>query len=518
MAAELTPDTEEIDLMQKDDISVRFGCRTLEFDPDEGFFLNGRRYPLRGVSRHQDWAGAGSALTREMHFRDMEIIREMGANTIRLAHYQHSQYFYDLCDEMGMVVWAEIPYITMHMKNGKENTLSQMRELIVQNYNHPSIVCWGLSNEITAAGCSEAEDLLENHRLLNDLCHSLDKTRPTTMAHVFMLETDSPLLEIPDIGSYNLYFGWYVGDLEQNDRFFDEYHRKYPNRCIGFSEYGADANPDFHSSDPERGDYSEELQTLYHEHILRLIEERPFLWASHAWNMFDFAADGREEGGKHGVNQKGLVTMDRKLKKDAFYLYKAAWGQEPFVHICGRRYAERAEDITDVKVYSNQPEVTLSVDGRQMETEQSSHIFRFSVSLAGRHVIEASAGSCRDSIQIRKTADPNRSYRFLQGNISNWFDKKEPDRSCFSILDTLGEIQESPEAAAIMGRLMAQAAASRGDVAESVQGNPNLQRMMAGMTLESLLKQAGDAVAPEQAAALNEALQQIKKPVSDSCD
>ena len=306
-----------------DEISTRFGCRKIDFDPDRGFFLNGRSYPLRGVSRHQDRKGIGNALTMEHHREDMEVLREIGANTVRLAHYQQAQEFYDLCDENGIIVWAEIPYITQHMPNGRANTLSQMRELITQCYHHPSIVCWGLSNEITASG-PVTEDMLENHRQLNELCHALDSTRPTTMAHVFMLETDSPILDIPDIGSYNLYFGWYLGELAQNDRFFDEFHRKVPRRVIGFSEYGADANPQFHAEHPERGDYTEEYQCLYHEHILKLIEARPYLWATHVWNLFDFAADGRDEGGKRGENQKGLVCFDHKTRKDAFYLYKAA--------------------------------------------------------------------------------------------------------------------------------------------------------------------------------------------------
>lgn len=240
-----------------DTVSARFGCRTIAFDPEKGFFLNGRSYPLRGVSRHQDRAGLGSALTLKEHREDMEIIREIGANTVRLAHYQHAQEFYDLCDENGLVVWAEIPYITQHMPNGRANTLSQMRELVTQCYNHPSIVCWGLSNEITASG-AVTDDLLENHRQLNDLCHTLDSTRPTTMAHVFMLETDSPLTGLSDIGSYNLYFGWYIGELAQNDAFFDAYHQKFPGRCIGFSEYGADANPRFQTSAPDKGDYTEQ--------------------------------------------------------------------------------------------------------------------------------------------------------------------------------------------------------------------------------------------------------------------
>ncbi len=502
------------ELSSGDVTETTFGCRSFYTDPEKGFVLNGRVYPLRGVSRHQDRTGAGNALSYEMHKEDMEIIKEIGANTIRLAHYQHAQEFYDLCDEYGMVVWAEIPYITMHMPNGRANTLSQMEELVVQNYNHPSIVCWGLSNEITAATPVD-EDLLENHRLLNDLCYKLDKTRFTTMANVFMQETDSPLLEIPDVNSYNLYFGWYLGELEQNDEFFDEYHAKYPDRCIGFSEYGADANPQYQSTNPTHGDYSETYQTVYHEHMLKMIEERPYLWATHVWNMFDFAADGRDEGGKHGVNQKGLVTMDRKLKKDAFYLYKAYWNKEDaFVHICGSRYVDRKEDTTEVKVYSNQTTVSLYVDGTLLETQDGSRIFRFAVPMTGEHEIVAKAGAEEDSIHIRKVEEANPDY--VMGEIKdviNWFDDEPYKPECYSIKDKMSEIKASPKAGAILAELMAQApgAESRGDVAESVKDNPNLVRMMGRMTLESMLGHMKDSITEEQVKGLNRMLQQIKK-------
>ena len=506
--------TAKAELPGGDVVERTFGCRSFKVDPREGFFLNGRSYPLRGVSRHQDRAGAGNALTYEMHREDMAIVRELGANTIRLAHYQHAQEFYNLCDENGIIVWAEIPYITMHMTDGTENTLSQMKELIVQNYHHPSIVCWGLSNEITAATPVD-EDLLENHRLLNDLCHKLDKTRFTTMANVFMQETDSPLLEIPDVNSYNLYFGWYLGELEQNDEFFDEYHAKYPDRCIGFSEYGADANPQYQSTNPTHGDYSETYQTVYHEHMLKMIEERPYLWATHVWNMFDFAADGRDEGGKHGVNQKGLVTMDRKLKKDAFYLYKAYWNKEDaFVHICGSRYVDRKEDTTEVKVYSNQTTVSLYVDGTLLETQDGSRIFRFAVPMTGEHEIVAKAGAEEDSIHIRKVEEANPDY--VMGEIKdviNWFDDEPYKPECYSIKDKMSEIKASPKAGAILAELMAQApgAESRGDVAESVKDNPNLVRMMGRMTLESMLGHMKDSITEEQVKGLNRMLQQIKK-------
>ena len=494
-----------------DEIHARFGCREFHCDPEKGFFLNGRSYPLRGVSRHQDLKGRGNALTYEDHAADMKIIREIGANTVRLAHYQQAREFYDLCDENGIVVWAEIPYITMHMKNGRENTLNQMRELITQCYNHPCIAVWGLSNEITAASAVD-EDLLENHRLLNDLCHRMDKTRLTTMADVFMLEIDSPILEIPDINSYNLYFGWYLGELEQTDEFFDEYHAKYHNRVIGFSEYGADANPAFHSSHPEKGDYTEEYQALYHEHMLRMIEARPYLWATHVWNLFDFAADGRDEGGKHGENQKGLVTFDRMLRKDAFYLYKAAWNKtEPFVHLCGKRYINRCEEETEIKVYSNQPHVKLYVDGAFVGEQDGKTLFRFRIPLMGEHLVEAFAGDVHDSMCICRVSEPDESYIFNKAaaSVTNWFDSGDIDPTCFSIMDTLGEIRQHPQAGTIVNQMMAKGASERGDVADAVKDNPALQRMMGRMTMLSLLKQGG---ADEQSIKqLNRILQGIKK-------
>lgn len=503
-----------------DEISTKFGCRTFEFDPEKGFFLNGRSYPLRGVSRHQDRKGMGNALTIREHREDMEIVREIGANTLRLAHYQHAQEFYDLCDEYGIIVWAEIPYITRHMPNGRENTVTQMRELITQCYNHPSICCWGLSNEITASAAMASgggespdamEDLMENHHILNELCHRMDKTRPTTMAHVFMLETDSPLIGISDIGSYNLYFGWYLGELEQNDSFFDKYHAEYSDRVIGFSEYGADANPRFQSARPEKGDYSESYQCVYHEHLLKCIEERPWLWATHVWNLFDFGADGRDEGGKKGENQKGLVTFDRSVKKDAFYLYKAAWSKEPFVHLCGRRYGDRAEEKTEIKVYSNQQEITLYVDGRKYARKRGERIFSFEVELSGEHTITAQAGECRDTITIRKVETPNPDYCLLGGEVVNWFDADTFDPTCFSIKDTLGTLMKHPGTAAIVGRMMEAARATRGDVAAATAGNASLEKMMAGMSLQSLLKQAGPAIGQEQIRSLNAALQKIPK-------
>ena len=346
--AELTVDGAAVDR-----VSASFGVRFFRLDPKEGFFLNGRAYPLHGVSRHQDRKGLGNALTKEHHDEDMALIREIGAKTIRLAHYQHDQYFYDLCDKYGMIVWAEIPYISEHMPNGRENTISQMKELIVQNYNHPCIVTWGLSNEITIS-TKNTKDMLENHRILNDLVHEMDPSRPTTLACYAMCNPFWKVVHVSDIVAYNLYLGWYVPGMFLNDWFLKFFHWKWPNRCIGYSEYGAEAMPNLHSSKPRRGDHTEEYQAVYHEYMLECFARHPFMWGTYCWNMFDFAADARDQGGEPGMNHKGLVTFDRKTKKDSFYLYKSYWSDEPFVHICSKRFTDRTEDEITVKIYSNQ--------------------------------------------------------------------------------------------------------------------------------------------------------------------
>ena len=497
-------------LSSGDSVSARFGCRTIAFDADKGFLLNGRPYRLCGAARHQDRQGLGNALTDAEHEEDLALLREMGANTVRLAHSQHAQHFYDLCDECGLVVWAEIPYITKHMENGRQNTLDQMTDLVVQNYNHPSIVCWGLSNEITASG-GVTPDMVENHKLLNDLCHKLDPTRPTTMAHAFMLDMDDPFVELADIRSYNLYFGWYLGELEQNDSWFDEFHQKHPDVVIGLSEYGADANPAYQNGHPEKGDWSEPYQAIYHEHMLKMWSERPYIWAMHCWNMFDFAADGRDEGGKPGQNQKGLVTFDRKTKKDAFYIYKAYLSKEPFVHLCGRRYADRPEEVTEVKVYSNQPEVTLLVDGREFATQTGDKIFRFQVPITGAHTIEARSGELTDAIAIRKVDKPNPDYSVTGSEVVNWFDRPdELERAgYYSILDSMEAIKQSPAAQQAVERVMARATGSFGDVAKGITMPASMQAMIDRMPLNKLLRQLGEAITPEMVHQLNAALNQI---------
>ena len=431
-----------------DEVSARFGCRSYVIDPERGFLLNGEEYPLRGVSRHQDRWGIGNALLPEHHLEDMDLICEVGATTIRLAHYQHDQFFYDMCDERGMVVWAEIPYISNHMPTGRENTVSQMKELLIQNYNHPSIVVWGLSNEISMQGDKDP-DLLENHRILNDLCHSMDKTRPTTMAVVSPCPIDSPYVRIPDTVSYNHYFGWYGGDTSMNGPWFDRFHAQYPDQPIGCSEYGCEAL-NWHTSDPQQGDYTEEYQAYYHEELIKQLFTRPYLWATHVWNMFDFGADARSEGGENGQNHKGLVTFDRKYKKDSFYAYKAWLSEEPFVHICGKRYVDRVEDVTKVTVYSNLPEVELFANGVSLGKKTAAdHFFRFEVPNAGETVLAAVAGEYWDESRLRKVEAFNDAYRLKEkGAVLNWFDITEVE-GCLSLNSKFGDIMST-----VQGKLL----------------------------------------------------------------
>ncbi len=435
---------------EKDEVSTRFGCRTFEIDSKKGFILNGREYALRGVSRHQDRPEIGNALLPEHHKEDIDLILEVGANTVRLAHYQHSQVFYDLCDEKGLILWAEIPYISKHMPDGIENTKTQMTELVTQNYNHPSIVVWGLSNEISMGGSSDPS-LLKNHRMLNDLCHKMDKTRPTVIAAVTMAEPDCEYVKVSDVLSYNHYFGWYGGTTDMNGPWFDEFHSKYPDRAIGISEYGCEAL-NWHTSNPIQGDYTEEYQSYYHEELIKQIIERPYLWATHVWNMFDFAADARSEGGEDGMNHKGLVTFDRKYKKDSFYAYKAWLNPEKMVHICSKRYVDRVEDNTKVTVYSNCDEVELFVNGKSVSKSKKGKypFFYFTVENKGESVIKAVAGELSDEATIRKVDTPNPDYILREeAAVINWFEINTPT-GYLSINDSIGDIWDTVRGKAVL--------------------------------------------------------------------
>ena len=504
-----------------DNVSARFGCRTFKIDPNDGFILNGEEYPLRGVSRHQDRWGLGNALLPEHHEEDINLICEVGCTTIRLAHYQHDQYFYDMCDEKGLVVWAEIPYISKHMPTGRENTISQMKELIAQNYNHPSIVVWGLSNEISIGGSDD--DLLENHRILNALCHEMDKTRLTTIAAVSMCKMDDPYLQIPDVVSYNHYFGWYGGDTDMNGPWFDKFHAMHPNIPIGCSEYGCEAL-NWHTSDPRQGDYTEEYQAYYHEELIKQFFSRKYLWATHVWNMFDFGADARNEGGENGQNHKGLVTFDRKYKKDSFYAYKAWLSDEPFVHLCGKRYIDRVEDVTKVTVYSNQPKVEIFANGVSLGVKEAAdHFFYFDVPNVGQTKLVAVAGALKDESVIRKVAEFNPAYRLVEeGAILNWFDVEEPE-GYLSLNDKMGDVLATVRGKLIFAGLMAKMMGGKKDGGDGSNGKvmgfeltADMLTMMNGFTVLRLISMAGGMMnakfTKEQLLDLNAQLNKIKKP------
>lgn len=514
LRAVLLVNGEEVDC-----VSCRFGCRSFKIDPNKGFILNGREYPLRGVSRHQDRPQIGNALLPQHHKEDIDLICEMGANTIRLAHYQHAQEFYDLCDERGLVVWAEIPYISNHLPNARANTLSQMKELIYQNYNHPSIVVWGLSNEITMGGKS-TPDMISNHKELNELAHSIDSTRLTTMATVTMCQPDDEINAISDVLSYNHYFGWYGGNVHMYGPWFDNFHKKFPNKAIGISEYGCEAL-NWHTSEPEQGDYTEEYQAYYHEELIKQISKRPYLWATHVWNMFDFATDARAEGGENGMNHKGLVTFDRKYKKDSFYAYKAWLSDEPLVHICGKRYVDRVEPVTKVTVYSNQPQVELFVNGESLgkQTKGEYPFFYFEVPNNGESKLIAKAGDCTDESVIKKVEAFNETYRMKEeGAVINWFEINTPP-GYYSVNDTIGDIISTFKgkifALKLVKILKKSLSASSGDKnGMSVAGvkiNKTMIEMAKGFTLKRALMMLGGKVSKEDILKINDMLNKIKK-------
>lgn len=501
--------------------TVNFGVRSYRIDPNEGFFLNGEKTPLRGVCRHQDRLNMGWAITNKEHEEDCALIAEMGANTIRLAHYQQAQYMYDLCDMYGFAIWVEIPFISRFMPTAEENTLSQMKELIIQSYNHPSIICWGLSNEITMNGDDEQPELLSNHYKLNELCHELDPTRLTTMAQVSMLPIESKMNDISDIFSYNIYYGWYVGEIKDNAEFMDDCHAAHPTRCMGISEYGCEAILTWHSDKPEQGDYSEEYQAIFHEGLIKTIRERDYLWATHVWNMFDFAVDMRDEGGCKGRNNKGLVTFDRKTRKDSFYAYKAWLNKEDkFVHLCGKRYVNRHEEVTKIKVYSNLPEVTLKVNGKTLETKTGDMFFEFDVRLkSGLNVITAVSGMYKDKMTIKKVKEPDKSYSFGHKKpVVNWFDKDgnelklEFPEGYYSINDRIRDLTKNEQANALLTKVLEQMANSM-QADERAKGmNPEaLIKMVGQFSIMRIASMMGDKVPKEALVRLNMALNQIKK-------
>jgi beta-galactosidase len=373
-----------------DRVEERFGVRTFRMDANSGFFLNGRHLPLRGVSRHQDHLGRGWALTPADHARDMALIAEMGANTIRFAHYQHAEDWFELSDETGMAVWAELPFVNkVSFGNAPasaelaSNARHQMIELIRQNYNHPSVVTWGIGNEVDIDLAFNRLGPEADPRPLLDTLHRLareeDPSRPTVIADCCEATpgAKAPYLAVlaghADLMGYNRYFGWYYGEVDDLGPHLDRLHARHPAIPISVSEYGAGGALSQHTDNPEGGPinaggrpHPEEYQSWIHEQTWPQLAERPFLWGNWIWNMFDFSSTVRQEGDATDINDKGLVSFDRRVRKDAFFFYKANWSDEPVLHITQRRYGERAYPVTDVRIYSNASAVHLALNGRDM--------------------------------------------------------------------------------------------------------------------------------------------------------
>ena len=510
-----------------DAVTVSYGYRSFHVNPDNGFHLNGKSLPLHGVARHQDRLDKGWAISKADHEEDVALIKELGANTIRLAHYQHDQYFYDLCDKEGFVLWAEIPFISQFIptQEAYNNTISQMTELVAQNYNHPAICFWGISNEILIG--EDREDLRQNLRDLHELAKSMDPSRLTTMAQVSMTPMDSEHNFITDVVSYNHYFGWYVGDVEDNGPWLDKFHAMHPDKCLGVSEYGAENILTWHTAEPDNHDYTEEYANHYHQEMLKTFAARPYLWATHQWNCFDFAADARNEGGVKGRNNKGLITYDRKEKKDAFYVYKAWWNPEPMVFVSGGRFVNRGPGAErNVIVYTNCDEVTLVVNGQDAATKKAEdHMIVFeNVVVDGENVITAYAGSVKaNTITLNGVAEHDYSYDLPEGNAgANWFDDpaavaaraafKYP-KGYYSIKDKVGVLMQNSETAKILGETLQKVMGGAGSLMGEGMGemSEGMKEFMNMMRLSDMLKMMGAGIPAEVKLHLNEALTKIKK-------
>lgn len=503
-----------------DELIIPFGLRYFHVDPQKGFFLNGKRVQLNGVSRHQDRKDMGWAITEKEHKEDMELIKEVGATSIRLAHYQHDQTFYDLCDREGMVIWAEIPFISRMSKTDLDgtNAISQMTELIRQNYNHPSIIFWGVQNEIQIGGESqEVRDVVKN---LTELTKKEDPSRLTTLANVMFVDDEDEYNYMTDVVGYNKYYGWYMGETEDFGPWMDTFHEKNPNTPLCISEYGAEGIIEYHTDTPKVKDYTEEYHALYHEKVWKMYSERPYLWATYVWNMFDFGANIRDEGGVKGRNNKGLITYDRKVKKDAFYMYKANWTTDKFVHLTGKRYIERVGEETTFKVYTNCDAVTLVVDGKEVATQKVvDHKVVFeNVILADEETFVKVVGddSYTDQAVFEKVLELPEYYKAPVseegGLVSNWFSMPEEAEDMedseedivitddvYSSKDKIADLMENDETKAVLSKFF-------GDM----EASP-MYEMMSGMSLEMLASMDEETLNPKLLDRLNRRLTKISK-------
>jgi beta-galactosidase len=446
-----------------DEVSLPFGFREISLDAPNGFRLNGKTLRLNGVAKHHDWKGSGSTLTHAQMEQDMALVQEIGANALRLSHYQHPAYAYDLCDRAGLIAWAEIPLLAMPDGNEAlfDNACRQLTELIEQNRHHPSIAFWGIQNEIAMMG--ESLEMYQRIERLNTLAKALDSTRITIGANLSTVKALSPLNHLTEAAGCNLYFGWYYGKMADFAPYLAEHHQKNPHVPLCVSEYGVDASIALHAETPKRKDYSEEFQCLYHETIHGAIVRDARLFGSFLWNLFDFGAAHRRDDVGQGENRKGLVTYDREVRKDAFYYYKACWSGAPFVHLAGRRFAKRHGDKVAVKVYTNQPSVALIVNGQPFGTRQGQTVFVFyDVPLdMGENRIEAVSGDSRDTMVLYRVIEPEASYIYVDPNpgfnVQDWFTATQTQddifpEGCHSILDEMGTLLDNPQTMAILAR------------------------------------------------------------------
>lgn len=496
-----------------DTVEVPLGLRTFAVDADTGALLNGRPYRLHGVSRHHDVNGSPAVGDADI-VRDMALIDEIGATAVRLVHYQHAETTLDLCDRLGLVVWAEIPFnARVSSVDPLTNAAEQLRDLIRQQRHHPSIVCWGVQNESTIS--EAAADPRPTITALAAIARGEDPDRPVAQANVGHVDPADPVNRLVDLNAANIYSGWYYGDAAQAGDMLDRLHDANPGLPIGLSEYGADARTEYHTTDPRPGDYTEDYQAVMHETYWRVLDARPWVWASFVWNMFDFASAIRDEGGTAGFNMKGLVTRDRTVRKDAFWWYKANWSPEPVLHICAKRFVNRHDADIEVKVYANQPEVRLLVDGEDRGVRTSSdRTFRWDVRLgAGETEIVAVAGEQRDEATFRLVDAPDEAYlcpnpRIVRtgdgtGRINSWYEEAgiERDLSVYGTWTPLGELLDNPDTRAILVDLLG----------PEVTTHPMIE-MARGIPFDMIATVAASHLDDDDLAALHARLTAVPKP------
>ena len=499
--------------------SISTGFRTIQITSDQGLFLNGKHVKLRGVARHQDFGGVGNAVSKENMECDMQLIKEIGANSVRLSHYQHDDYFYQRCDEEGILVWAEVPFISIISENeaAEDNIREQMRRLILQCGNHTSVYCWGVQNEITIAG--ENEEIHAHVKRMSEYTKNLDPDRYTAEANIYSVANESPINRLAELVGYNLYYGWYYDTIPGLQKRLDEFHAACPDIPLLVTEYGVDTNPQYHSYEPKTKDYTEEYQLLFTDNALRSFEERPYFVGSYVWNLCDFGSANRDEGGKQGQNQKGLVTIDRKIKKDAFYLYKAYWSETPFVKLAGSRFINRHKEKNTITVLTNLKKLELLVNGESVaRTETVNPMTHFEGILLskGKNQIavrgyDAQGNFYEDHMILNFTEEEDKSYQYIKkdegGNVINWFEKFDLtdaeeiqlDPEGFSSADKVGTIMKNPEGEKVILKYF-------GTMVE----HPKFA-MMKAMTLDAMGKLKNLGIPQELITVINKELNQIKK-------